>query len=382
MKQLNALLLSSLSLFLITSCGKKSNNSNDTVAVPGGSAVRGSLILSPECGPTANVRLLSQNQSQTYYNVTVNNGGTFDFQIAPGTYVLATQTGTSCNYLATVDAIQNNVSPYQVCVGSSCGGQTYTQPASYQTTVPNGYYDPNMMNYSTYNNCSWNIYGCMGYPYPGTGNAAFGKPNIYFNSKVDIDFNLNLDFTKGSNLLASSPSHGTKGWKGKIKKDGTVLVDNTSYPFLFYDVQTDDKLLQAEEGFCDSRDKIVGQMKSYLVAAGFSDKATLDFEKIWKNQMPPNEIFCAYPQDESNISKIVNYKSNLNFKSKKIWFLLVPEINKVVQKIKPIPKNYVQYFNKPKTNAFASLKKKVMRYVANEGDISSEEWAIGFLLEK
>lgn len=381
-----AILLScSLTLLIISSCGKKNETNTDLPVVQGGSAVRGSIILSQECGPSANLRLMSPNQSQTYFNVVVNNGGTFDFQVAPGTYNLVTQAG-SCYFSAQVDAIQNTVAPYQVCVGNPCGSGTYptTNPTygGYQTTMPTNYNDPNSM-YSSYNNCSWNVYGCMGYPYPGSGNVAFGKPNIYFTSKVDIDFTLKLEFSLDSNILASSPSHSaTKGWSGTIKKDGSIKVEKASYPYLFYDVQTDDKLLQIEDGFCNHRSKIVQQMKSYLTTYGFSQRVADDFENIWKNQMPPNEVFCAYPQDESRISKIVNYKSNLNFKAKKLWFLLIPEIENSVQKLKPIPKQYAKHFSKPKSDAFASLKKKTDRNIATEGDLQSEEWAIGFLLEK
>ncbi|MBV2169862.1 MAG: hypothetical protein KUL82_14245 [Bdellovibrio sp.] len=376
----------------LSGCSKSSNIEGESrVSVSGGSTIRGSVIVGAECGASsARIHLSGVYGAQSFYNVTINSGGTFDFQVNPGRYSLAAYAG-SCTVNSEVSTQTNAVMNYQVCLGSNC-----TSVAS-GATVYNSFSKPTEISETAASSgplCQWNIYGCAGWMYPGWGDANFSKTNIYFTAKEDSAFALDLDFSKGNNALAAIPSLGKSGWNGLLRKNGNLefasaaLGQDTSSKkislgSLFYETQVDSKLLQFESGFCEPKEKALSSMIEYLRLSGFTNRPIEDFAAHWKDHLPSADTLCVYPQNQNIIETIVSYRTPQKMESRRLWFLVLPRIDSAMLKVRPIPQKLTQWFNPPKANAIAELRKAPQsRAIASEPGILAEECSVGFLLER
>lgn len=385
---------------VLTACGKnddkKSSDTANQVQVVNGSAVRGRVTIGSDCGTTtATVRISGTYATTPVNQVSVPNGGQFNFQISSGNYVVAVQAG-NCYLSATVPAGMDESTRANICVSNSstCNGATTTTgtvtgPYTGTDILLNGNftssYDYMGANYSG-TSCMWSGWGCSGYSYPGTGWGVMGKPNVYVTVKEDTEFSIDLKYEKGNNPLASVPAMEGKPWKLKAQKDGKVVVDGVPHDFLFYDAQIDEKSLQMTESFCVKRSEAIAKMSDYLTQSGFSQRATKDFEEQWKTSLPPNESFCIYPQAEGDISKMVSLKPTLPANVLRVWFFMVPQVEAALLKVKPYPKRLQAFMElKGNNNAFAAFKKAEhnnRRQVANDASVTIEEWGVGFPLDR
>lgn len=376
----------------LSGCSKSSNIEGESrVSVSGGSTIRGSVIVGTECGASsARIHLSGVYGAQSFYNVTVNSGGTFDFQVNPGRYSLAAYAG-NCTVNSEVSTQTNSVMNYQICLGSNCtrvasGATVYNSfSKATETTAETSLVGPT---------CQWNLYGCAGWMYPGWGDANLGKANIYFSTKEDVTLTLDLDFSKGNNALAAIPSLGKTGWKGLVRKngnlefasetlDGSKSSKTVNLSSLFYEAQINSKLLQFEHGFCEPKEKALSSMMEYLRLSGFSKRPIEGFETQWKNHLPSEGTLCVYPQNQNIIETIASYKTPLKIESRRLWFLVVPRLDSALLKARPLPQKFTQWFNTPKVHAIAELKKNPeSRAVASEPAALIEEWGVGFLLER
>lgn len=382
----------------LTGCGKSDSKSSDNsgqVQVVNGSAVRGRVTIGADCGTTtATVRITSPYATTAANQVSVPNGGQFNFQIAAGTYVVAVQAG-NCYMSANIPAGVDEATRANMCISNSasCNGATTTTgtvtgPYTGNDILLNGNftssYDYLGANYSG-TSCMWSGWGCSGYMYPGTGWGVMGKPNIYVTVKDDTEFSIDLKYEKGNNPLATVPAMEGKPWKVKAQKDGKVVVEGVPHDFLFYDAQIDEKSLQMTDAFCVKREAAIARMADYLTQSGMSARATKDFEAQWKGQLPPNDGFCIYPQTEQDISKMVNLKPTLPANVLRVWFFLVPQVEQALLKVKPYPKRLQAFMETKATgDAFAAFKKPDhnKRQVANDANVTIEEWGIGFPLDR
>lgn len=386
------------SILFIFGCSK-SNNSEGTRTSNGGTAIFGSLFIAPECGAgVANVYVSPPASGAPIAQAQVGNGGSFDFQLATGTYTVAAQAGNCQLQPTQVPTVANRSCPYAICLAISSGCPQAQQTLNYGAcgaTYPGGNF-----NYgSTGGYCSYGTYGCSGSYYPGPGYTAYGKPNLYLKSSTEVDFEIDIEFLPGNNRLGSTPTLGMKGWKGKLSPDGKITVDGTKYDYLDYSVQADHKVQQFTSGFCAKREEIGARMAAYLEKYGFSEKAVRDFKAYVKTEkLPLQETLCAYPQQSEQIQSVLKYKSNVDLNLRQVWFTLVPQNELAVLKISPIPSFLNDAFQKPKSESFADLEKKSPqiyaqkaethskatppRSIANRPVVEAEEWGLGFFLQK
>lgn len=373
---------------LAFSCGRNDESSGSRVGVAGGGGVVGPFDGSTIAGT---LRILSDCQASvgtiaigtvgsTYSSSSrqVQNGGSFDFRVNPGTYQLYATAGT-CSVSGQVGTLSGNVQPYSICLGSACQSGQYKMTkmsASEMKTVFKA--DDDAGPY-----CAWNVYGCQGQIYPGTGNVIVGPSNIFLKAKSETAVTLNLEYSKGNNAFAAIPSLGSKGWNVTVKTDGSLAEGSINHKALSYDAQVDDKLLQFSDGFCDKRENLVARMAKYLSVSGFSENSVADFTSTWEKHMPVNPTICVYPQGEEQIQKTVNYKSSVALEARRLWFILVPQLETAVARIRPIPYGLASYALKPKTDAFVEAKKALKtRKIANDAALLAEEIAVGFLIER
>lgn len=408
----------SISVLLILSGCNKKNENKARVSVYGGSVAVGTALISPECGTTTTVSIYPQNTYQygnNYnngtYTTTVVNGGTFEFQLAPGNYIIQAMSNNgyaagACQYSNIIYSTANTNVAANVCVGASvqaqCPVQQYNALGANQygnqvnpygvnpyaqnqygvNPYGTGYVDPYAMQGP---NCQWGTYGCMGYMYPGTGTVGVGKPNLYFYTSKKKSLSLDLEFKSGSNINAAAPGLGEKGWNIEIQPDGKIisLKDKTQWDYLYYEAQTHHSDLQMQEAYKVKREQVLSSMIEFLKNEGFNERTIVDFEKHNKNKTPPNEEFYIYPQFNAHIDPIVKYKSNINLVQKKIWFIIVPVMSQAQLKLKNVPSFFASQFDAKKIKTYAQNKKNdSKRNVANSDDVLVEEWGVGYLLEK
>lgn len=364
-------LIGFVTLALALGACNRRGDGDERLSTAQSSGISFTMRIQPECQTnTATVNLSAPHAGQSYNTQMVPHGGSGYFQVMPGTYTLSASTSTGCQVSQTIQATLNDNSPYQICLGNTCNTTTglygFFKAAS-ASGVP----------------CAWGVYGCQGHLYPGEGNVLLSQGSLFFSAKAEASVLLDLEFTLGNHAVAAIPSLGAKGWQARAKPDGKIRVGEADYDSLVYDAQIAEGRLQFDEGFCASREQIVAQMTEYLALVGFGERATTEFSRRWQGHIPPNPILCAYPQTEAQISRVVAYKSATTHSSKKLWFVLVPQLEDAVSRIRPIPKNLSVAALKPQKDALAAAKKTPAdRKVANEAELLVEEWGLAFLLER
>ena len=356
----------------VSGCNKKKSSSSvSNVGVTphaGGSSIAGNVQINQICGTNqAQIQLYSYNSQQPLYSASAPIGGTYQFQVAAGSYTLYATAGSSCVVSGPVQAIQGQVK----------------------------YYDLNISNYGTgtggYPNqgmpypCDYQNYGCQG-TYPGTGGSVFGKPNIYISGPSQTAFNLKLKFLEGNNLLAAIPAHGTVGWDIVLSENAQLKVQDSNYGYLFYDVQADTNSLQSDRGFCNNSKAIVDDMLEYLKNSGFAGTSLVDFKAEWSNKIPnKSAVICAYPQDNSEIAKIAELETTQAISATRVWFLLVPQMEEAKITNKDQYQKYAKYFKqKPATDALVAIRAtpKTRNVASSPDSVTIQEWGVGFLIEK
>jgi hypothetical protein len=379
--------LLSLSVLFLASCGNKGGSSSSTtssnVVVNGNLVLGGTVYVNSSCGTTtAYISLNSSYGGQTLASTQVASGGTYTFQVASGTYYLTAQAGSCGPVYAQVQPV--GTSSANICLSVAGGCPTMMKAIS-----------PKIAEQKVLDtkgpNCEWNVYGCLGHAMPDSGDIFVTRSDIQFASGQTGSVSLNLDFTQGNSIVSSSPSIGS-GWQGDLK-DGQVYFkaaneagaasDNTyGVASMLYGAQIDSKFLQLENGFCDTDAQILARMAEYLKLSGFSDSSITNFQSTWKSQLPSGDKICAYPQEAANIEKAITYSAKSKISAKKMWFIVVPQVDVAVLKVRPAPGKFVHLFTKPKTDSLAALKKAPQTRNVASDSLSAEEVGVGFLIER
>lgn len=237
----------------------------------------------------------------------------------------------------------------------------------------------------------WYSYGNFGYPnfrypgywyngglsnqyYPGPGNMAAGKPNLYFHGtdKELENARFKINFKGKSNMLAASPIHGEDGWSVNFK-DGKLKVANTEYDYIYYDYKLYSGTMQSERGFCGDRKTIYNGMVKLLVDMEFKDKEIKDFESYWSLKIPRGD-FCVYPQGHDELQQSAQWNSSIApAYFKRILFVLVPK--------EQVESKTAAHFNKVPKESWNPMS-AVYRLPASKNTFQVHEWGVAFLTKK
>lgn len=226
--------------------------------------------------------------------------------------------------------------------------------------------------YGMYNYTNWQSPGMwQNYPpmmagshYPGGGGGVgFAKPNIYLSGKEGTQFEIKLDL-KGSTLWVASPSIRNNSWKGSLGSDGDILIENATYPFIYYDYLGSESQLQKSFGFCGSKDHIINKMTETLDMLGFKEHEINDFREHWPTKLPKAEKYCVFPQEDHELKNIAKLQIEPTANVVRINFLVFVDHSK-----RPAPK--------PKSEFIPmSASRK------NPDAFELREWGIGFEVSK
>lgn len=108
------------------------------------------------------------------------------------------------------------------------------------------------------------------------------KPVIYLYAKKETAVSLSL-LPKGK-LTFTYPQY-NNGWNVNVMEDGSLVVDNQSYPYLFWESESDklDFIVEngAVEGFYIHTDTTVQFLEHQLTAMGLNSTEKTDFITYW-----------------------------------------------------------------------------------------------------
>ncbi|WP_430406596.1 hypothetical protein [Fluviicola sp.] len=113
------------------------------------------------------------------------------------------------------------------------------------------------------------------------------KPVIYLYPESDTELSVQLK-TKGD-LTFSYPDY-SKGWKGTAHPDGSIDIDGTHYPYLFWESEQRFNSFDSRlGGFVINRKNVVESLEKHLTDLGFNDKEKTDFITFWGPQLQQYE---------------------------------------------------------------------------------------------
>ena len=362
-----------LSLILAMSgCSQSSSTPPVTPTQPiqGSSAIAGRVTEGPGCADTS-LQLLLYSGNTVIYQTTVPPNGTYEFQAQPGSYLLSAQGSAGCQTQQNVTVVagqQAQVQLQMMPMGNYANSPPLSGPG-YPGAPPSSNYPPN------YPPCPYGYYGCNGGYYPGGGGAGVGKPNIYVSGAEGTELKLGIKYKSESNLLIAVPAHGPQGWTGKIlgKSDAQTIqiqalgevpgqVNSAKYPYLFYDLRTDDSLLQNKSAFCVPKAELMPSLLNFLKSSRFKKNELEDFSAYWDKKFPPAERYCVYPQENDSIDRIVTLEVTPTPKSvTRVWFLVIPDLASVVPSGVPLgvpPDSQSNYIVKPSWAPLLAAHKK------------------------
>lgn len=279
-----------------------------TPLAPGAAAVAGTVTPTSGCGGTS-TQVILYSSGSPLYQTSAPPYGTFQIQANPGTYVLVAEAANGCGVTQnlTLTAGQTSSVTLNLVPG---GASTATNTG---TTIPSCYYS---------------YYGCAGMYYPGYGDIALGKPNIYLTGQPGTEVKVGLDFGTESNLLVATPALGASAsWDVKLGSDGKQLVAGAAtYNYLYYDLRTVSAKFTDRLAFCVQSGDLEPTLEKYLESMGFQPNEVADFGAFWSNRFPSAESYCVYPQESDVADAAVPlHVTPAPIRSTRVWFLVVPQ---------------------------------------------------------
>ncbi|MNU80957.1 hypothetical protein D3C71_706050 [compost metagenome] len=123
------------------------------------------------------------------------------------------------------------------------------------------------------------------------------KPVIYFQSPVQLDFNLKLN--PAGDLSFTYPKYENQ-WKGTVYPTGEIEINQQKYPYLFWDSRQQFQLKKHTNGYHIHKNDVVAFLEKHLSDLGFSFSEKADFITYWGPKMTQYEsLFVQFYQQES-----------------------------------------------------------------------------------
>lgn len=167
------------------------------------------------------------------------------------------------------------------------------------------------------------------------------KPVIYVYGKQKENVSIKLDL-KGS-FLFTYPQY-TNGWNFTANPDGTILMNDKKYHYLFWDgkltIETDK--LDLSTGFVIKKNNLVGFFEEKLKLMGLNSQEIEDYITYWCPRMSINEknyIHFIFNEDYNKYASInVDPKPDHMFRVCMLW-------SKANEKI-PVKEQKIETFNR------------------------------------
>lgn len=128
------------------------------------------------------------------------------------------------------------------------------------------------------------------------------KPVIYLYPKTETNFDINLDVD--GDLKYTYPKL-ENSWKGIAYPDGTLKINNRTYPYLFWE-SVNYTNFDTTKGFIVKGEDTISFLEEKLSILGLNEKEQTDFITYWLPEMqdnPYNYIYFA-GEDYTNQAKL------------------------------------------------------------------------------
>jgi|GEM_PF-541329 len=111
------------------------------------------------------------------------------------------------------------------------------------------------------------------------------KPVIYTYSPTDQEISIQLKPNGGFSF--TYPSYGDAGWKGIAHSDGSMTVNGTRYPYLFWEGlnKKAEQMADYSSGFVVKKAEVTTFLENKLTQMGLNDKEKTDFITFWGPRM-------------------------------------------------------------------------------------------------
>ena len=112
--------------------------------------------------------------------------------------------------------------------------------------------------------------------------AECGKPVIYLypTEKTDVKIEVGAEITK------SEPEY-KSGWDGTAYPDGKIVVENNTYPYLFWEGEGNGTYpFMKDYGVVVKNNDAVMTIKSHLLKMGLNEQEVEDFIEFWEDKLP------------------------------------------------------------------------------------------------
>ncbi len=360
--------------------------------------LEGILSSSKECFLPVAEAFVSNDAKELLYQVSVPPNGSFIFHLKPGSYDLAIRGEKNCLTTKKIKISKSDESskveikleaqgrvpaaeavPSCMCIRAPCdcgglgGGGGFPSYWNNYSFPFWGYYGMQFPNF--YYPGPWGYYpggwggGIIGGYYPGAGNIGLAKPVLYIDADPKSTFSLRVDFpTKPTDWLVTVPAY-RDGWKLQAHPEGGVLSEGAHYPYVFYDLRTDDGPLQKKYGFCKTRSESIEKMSSILKKLNFKDSEVSDFTTYWNLKIPNLPEVCVFPQTEVELNQLAKLAIQPPIENiTRILFVIMPYDGKYVPRgsFKEAPTESWQFPTKRKPAA---------------GSAQVREWGVAFHMD-
>jgi hypothetical protein len=164
----------------------------------------------------------------------------------------------------------------------------------------------------------------IGLNFQGLGNSnnqiMVEKPVIYLYSESEQAFNLKIE--TDAHIQFTYPLYEDE-WKGITSSNGTIQVNGSNYPYLFWDAELPLENLKLDWSNADqiTRSQVAEYLSKQLNHLGFNPKEKTDFITYWAPRMEKmNYLQLLWIQDES-INPIASLTISPNFHQNRIYLI-------------------------------------------------------------
>lgn len=170
------------------------------------------------------------------------------------------------------------------------------------------------------------------------------KPVIYLYSETEQPFSLKIK--TDADLQFTYPAY-QNGWNGTVSKNGTIQINGSSYPYLFWDASLSVESLKLD---WQNADEITGtQVISYLTnqldQLGMNEKEKTDFITYWGPRMQQMKYIQALWVQNDAINSIASLDISTSFHQNRVY-LIFQETSEPIERTLMLKVNPVKPMNR------------------------------------
>lgn len=127
-------------------------------------------------------------------------------------------------------------------------------------------------------------------------NVIVDKPVIYFKTEKTINFS--LEVIPSGTFTFTYPRYQNK-WQGNVKQDGSIEIEGSTYPYLFWESNQAYRFKPSSNGFHIKKEEVTVFLEQKLTELGFTATERTDFITYWGPKLVQSEeLFIQFEFDQ------------------------------------------------------------------------------------